>query len=185
MNLCVFCGSSPGHNPAYADAAQTLARELVRRDCTLVYGGGRVGLMGIIADAVLNENGRVIGVIPDALATTELTHPGATEMHVVRSMHERKAMMERLSDAFVSLPGGFGTFEETLEMITWAQLRIHLKPCGLLNINNYYDQLVRFLAHAETEGFLKPAHRALLHVADQPAELLERLLTIGAEEPAA
>jgi hypothetical protein len=173
--VCVFCGSNPGARPEYGEAARALARELVGRQLALVYGGGSVGLMGVLADAVLAAGGEVIGVIPRPLATRELAHPRLTELRLVDSMHERKATMAGLSDGFIALPGGLGTFEETLEMLTWAQLGIHLKPVGLLDVLGFYDGLRRFLAHAEGEGFVRPEHAALLLFARGAAELLDAM----------
>ena len=152
--VCVFCGSKVGHNSLYRDTAQTLGKLLVKGGLGLVYGGGSVGLMGVIADTVLAAGGEVIGVIPEMLATTELLHTGVQQMHRMHSMHARKAKMAELSDAFIALPGGYGTFEELLEMITWAQLGIHRKPVGLLNVAGYYDPLVQFVDHAIAEGFI-------------------------------
>lgn len=173
--VCVFCGSNAGLSPAYADAARALALELVRRGLGVVYGGGSIGLMGVLADAALAAGGEVIGVIPKPMATPELAHTGLTELRVVASMHERKATMASLADAFVSLPGGFGTLEETLEILTWAQLGIHSKPIGVLNVEGYYDGLLALLTHALREGFLRPEFFELLLFADTPAELLDRL----------
>lgn len=173
-NICVYCGSSPGRLDAYADGARTLAQALVERDLGLVYGGASVGIMGLVADAVLQRGGRVIGVIPEALERKELAHRGLTELHVTASMHERKMRMAELSDGFIALPGGIGTFEEIFEIWTWAQLGFHAKPCGLLNIAGYYDGLTHFLDHAVAERFVKPQHRAILHVEAEAATLLER-----------
>jgi uncharacterized protein (TIGR00730 family) len=172
--VCVFCGSSEGGRPAYAEAARALGAELVRRELGLVYGGGSVGLMGTIADAVLAAGGEVIGVIPGPLASRELAHTGLTELRVVASMHERKAVMAELVDGFIALPGGLGTLEETLEILTWAQLGIHRKPVGVLNVEGYYDGLLRFLTHAVREAFVRPEYFALLLFADTPAEVLDR-----------
>ena len=172
--VCVFCGSSAGERPAYADAARTLAGELVRRKLGLVYGGGSVGLMGALADAALAQGGEVIGVIPGPLASRELAHGGLTELRVVASMHERKSTMASLVDGFIALPGGLGTLEETLEILTWAQLGIHRKPVGVLNVEGYYDGLLRLLTHAMREGFVRPDYFALLLFADTPAEMLDR-----------
>jgi uncharacterized protein (TIGR00730 family) len=171
--LCVFCGSSTGVRPAYADAARALAAELVRRRIGLVYGGGSVGLMGVLADSVLAGGGEVIGVIPRPLASRELAHPSLTEMRLVGSMHERKATMASLADGFVALPGGLGTLEEILEMLTWAQLGIHRKPVGVLNAEGYYDALLRLLAHAVNEGFVDRDYFSLLLFADAPRQLLD------------
>lgn len=174
-SLCVFCGSSVGARPAYAGAARALAAEIVRRRIDLVYGGGSVGLMGVVADAVLAGGGRAIGVIPRPLATKELLHTGLTETHVVESMHERKALMARLSDGFVALPGGLGTFEELLEILTWSQLGIHRKPVGVLNVAGYWNGLATLIDHAVDEGFVSVENRALLLAADAPAAVLDRL----------
>ena len=172
--VCVFCGSSPGTRPRYVEAARALAAELVRRRVGLVYGGGQVGLMGAVADAVLERGGEVIGVIPRPLASRELAHPGLTEMRVVDSMHERKATMASLVDGFIALPGGLGTLEETLEILTWAQLGIHRKPVGILNTEGYYDGLLKLLAHAVSEGFVRREYLMLMLFADEPEELLDR-----------
>jgi len=173
--VCVFCGSSSGVLPEYAEAAAGLGRLSAERGIEVVYGGGRVGLMGVVADAALAAGGRVTGVIPEALATKELAHAGCTELHVVGSMHERKARMAELADAFVAMPGGIGTFEELFEVWTWGQLGFHAKPCGLLNVVGFYDGLVAFVGHAAEQGFLRPEHVAMLTVAGEPALLLERL----------
>ena len=173
--LCVFCGSSEGARPAYAAAARALGVELVKRGLGLVYGGGSVGLMGVLADAVLGGGGEVIGVIPGPLATPELAHTGLDELRVVGSMHERKATMAALADGFVALPGGLGTFEETLEVLTWAQLGIHTKPVGVLDVEGYWEGLRRLLAHAVDERFVRPEYAALLLWGARPAELLDRL----------
>jgi uncharacterized protein (TIGR00730 family) len=174
-SVCLFCGSSPGASPAYAEAAALLGRTLAGRGRTLVYGGGRVGLMGIAADAALAAGGKVIGVIPEALATRELAHPGVTELRIVESMHERKAMMSELADGFIALPGGIGTLEEWFEVWTWSQLGFQTKPCGLLNVAGYYDHLLAFLDHMTSERFLTEAHRSMAIVDDQPERLLDRL----------
>ncbi|MEZ5291569.1 MAG: TIGR00730 family Rossman fold protein [Vicinamibacterales bacterium] len=174
--ICVFCGSSTGARDEYAASARALARVLAAGGHTLVYGGGNVGLMGVIADAMLAEGGEVIGVIPHALIAREIGHGGVTTLHVVDSMHERKALMADLSDAFIALPGGVGTFEELFEAITWTQLGLHRKPCGLLNVRGFYDGLLAFLDHAWTEGFIKPETRAVVSAGDDPAALLDRLL---------
>jgi len=173
-NICVYCGSSPGRLDDYVDGARALARALVERDLGLVYGGASVGLMGQVADAVLQLGGRAIGVIPQALERKELAHKGLTELHITDSMHERKMRMAELSDGFVALPGGIGTFEEIFEIWTWAQLGFHAKPCGLLNVAGYYDGLTAFLDHAVAEQFVKPAHRDILIVEAQPDALLDR-----------
>lgn len=172
--VCVYCGSSPGRLDAYADAARALGQALVARDLGLVYGGASIGLMGLVADTVLQLGGRAVGVIPQALARKEVVHRHLTELHVTQSMHERKTMMAELSDGFIAMPGGIGTFEEIFEIWTWAQLGIHAKPCGLLNAAGYFDALTRFLDHATAEEFLKPPHRALLMVEQTPLALLDR-----------
>ena len=173
--VCVFCGSSPGRDPLYRDAASRLARTLVARRLGLVFGGGSVGLMGVLADAVLGAGGEAIGVIPHGLAAREVAHRGLRDLRVVPSMHARKSLMAELSDAFLALPGGFGTFEELFEVITWAQLGIHRKPIGLLNAGGYYDGLIGFLDHAVAEGFVSVENRGLVQVADTPEALLDRL----------
>jgi uncharacterized protein (TIGR00730 family) len=171
--LCVYCGSNTGVDGSYADAARELASLLVAADIALVYGGAAKGIMGVLADSVLELGGDAIGVIPQALHDQEIAHPGLTELHVVNSMHERKSLMAVLADGFVALPGGFGTLEEIVEVLTWGQLRFHSKPCGLLNVNGYFDHLLAYLAHAENEGFLRREHRNMLLVADTPALLLD------------
>ena len=173
--VCVFCGSNNGFRPQYADAATAMAAAMVQRGLGLVYGGGNVGLMGTIADAVMRQGGKVIGVIPDALVERELAHGDVTEMIVVRSMHERKAKMAELADAFIAMPGGFGTFEEFCEIVTWAQLGLHRKPCGLLNVEGYYDPLLALFDHAVAEGFLRPTNRLLVIQESDPGRLLENL----------
>ena len=173
--VCVFAGSATGHRAEYAAAARALAAELARRGLGLVYGGGSVGLMGVLADAALAAGGEVIGVIPRPIASKELAHAGLTELRLVGTMHERKATMAALADGFVALPGGLGTFEEMFEMLTWSQLGVHAKPVGVLNVANYYDGLLRWLSHAVGEGFLKRDNFALLLFGDTPAELLDRL----------
>lgn len=173
--VCVFCGSNIGRDRRYHDAAREFGRAVVSRGWEAVYGGGRVGLMGIFADEVLAQGGRVVGVIPEMLATKELLHNGVTQMHVVASMHARKALMAELSDAFVALPGGFGTFEETLEMITWGQLGIHRKPLGLLDVLGFYRPLAQFIEHAVAENFVRLEQRNLFVMSERPDELLELL----------
>ncbi len=180
--ICVFCGSSPGARPAYAEAAAGLGRLLVAEGIGVVYGGGSVGLMGVLADAVLAEGGEITGVIPQALVDREIGHPGVADMRVVGSMHERKALMAELSDAFVALPGGLGTLEELFEVYTWAQLGLHRKPCGLLDVEDYYAGITAFLEHAVEERFVSAQHRAMLMVEREPRALLDR---IRAWEPAA
>ena len=173
--LCVFCGSSAGTRPEYAEAARTFALELARRKLGLVYGGGSVGIMGILADAALAAGVEVIGVIPRPLAARELAHTALTELKVVDSMHERKATMAALADGFVALPGGLGTFEETLEILTWAQLGIHTKPVAALNTAGYWDGLIRLLGHAVAEGFVRREYAALLLFGGTPADVLDRM----------
>ena len=172
--VCVFAGSNAGGRPEYAGAARALAAECASRRLGIVYGGGSVGLMGVLADAALAARVEIIGVIPRPLATKEIAHPNLTELHIVESMHERKATMASLVDAFIALPGGLGTFEEALEVLTWAQLGIHAKPVGVLNVEGYYDGLLRWLSHAVGEGFVRREHLGLLLFADAPGELLDR-----------
>lgn len=172
--ICVFCGSNPGRNPAYAEAARQLGARLVEQGVGLVYGGGNVGLMGILADTVLAGGGEVIGVIPQALVDREVAHRGVTELEVVDSMHTRKRRMYGLADALVALPGGVGTFEELLEAITWIQLGLHAKPAGVINVQGYYDPLLTLFDRAQEQGFLHPVHRNLLMAAPDPGSLLER-----------
>ena len=176
MRICVFCGSSSGNGPAYVEAARTFGRVLAENDIGLVYGGARVGLMGAIADAALEHDGEVVGVIPRALVDREIAHTGLSELRVVQTMHERKALMAELSDGFVALPGGTGTLDEFFEVWTWAQLGIHSKPCGLLNVGGYYDGLSGFLDHLVAEGFLRDSYRAMLAIEADPPRLLGRLL---------
>lgn len=172
--VCVYCGANPGRDPAYADAARAMGRTLARRGIGVITGGGRVGLMGVVADAALDAGGTVTGVIPEALMKKELAHGGLTELVVTPSMHERKARMAELADGFVALPGGLGTYEELFEIWTWAQLGWHAKPCGLLNANGFYDRLVGFVDHATTEGFLRAEHRTMLIVDTDPERLVDR-----------
>lgn len=174
-NICVFCGSSFGRNPAHRAAATAMGQELVRTGWGLVYGGGSVGLMGVIADAVIAAGGNVIGVLPEKLATVELLHTGVRDMRIVPSMHDRKALMANLSRAFIALPGGYGTFEELFEVITWAQLGIHSKPIGILNSDGYYDALLEFIDRSIADGFIKATYRQLFVVSPDPADLLRRL----------
>lgn len=176
--VCVFCGSSVGNKPAYQDAARAMGRLLAERGIGLVYGGGAVGLMGVIADAALAAGGSVIGVIPQALFDREIGHGGVTDLRIVDSMHTRKAMMADLSDAFIAMPGGVGTFEEFFEAITWTQLGLHRKPCGLLNVDGFYTPLALFIDQAVSEGFIKPVHRTAIIVDSDPARLLDSLATI-------
>ena len=174
-SVCVYSGSSPGTKPEYAEVAAALGRELAAREIGAVYGGASVGLMGMMANAALEAGGRVTGVIPEAFHEKELAHRGLTELHVVRTMHERKTLMADLADAFIALPGGFGTFEELLEALTWTQLGVHEKACGILNVGGYYDPLLQMFDNAVAERFLYPDHRDLLLVGSEPAELLDRL----------
>jgi len=175
--VCVFCGSRHGTRPAYAHAAEAMGRELATRGLGLVYGGGHVGLMGVVADAALAAGAEAVGVIPHALAAREVGHPGLTELHVVDTMHERKALMADLSDAFVALPGGIGTLEEIMEVWTWGYLGIHRKPVGLLNVEGYFDPLLAWVERATADGFLRDVHRDLLVTADEPGALLDALAT--------
>jgi uncharacterized protein (TIGR00730 family) len=175
QRICVFCGSKSGRSDDYREAAAALGREMLRRRLGLVFGGGSVGLMGVLANAVLDGGGDVIGVIPSALATKELLHPGVADMRRTRDMHERKALMAQLADAFIALPGGYGTFEELLEVITWAQLGFHRKNIGLLNVDGYFDPFVALVEHAIREEFIVPAHRELIVVENHPPRLLDRL----------
>lgn len=173
--ICVFCGSSAGNRPKYRAYAEELGAELVRRNIGLVYGGGNVGLMGAIADSVLKAGGEAVGVIPEHLMAREIGHKQLTKLHVVRSMHERKALMADLSDAFIALPGGFGTLEEFFEVLTWSQLGLHAKPCGILNVLDYYSPLLAMLDRAVDERFLKAQNRALILARETPTELLQAL----------
>lgn len=184
-HVCVFCGSQFGANPAYAAAARDLGRDLARRGHGLVYGGGRVGLMGEVATATLAAGGRVVGVIPHALSGKEIALAEATELIVVETMHQRKALMADRADCFAALPGGFGTCDELFEILTWAQLGIHRKPVGLLNTNGFFTPLLGWLDHITAEGLLKRKHRELLLVADTPGELLDRLESWQPAEPVA
>jgi uncharacterized protein (TIGR00730 family) len=174
--LCVFCGSSGGARAEYADAARHFGAAMARRGLGLVYGGGHVGLMGVLADAVLEAGGEVVGVIPRALVERELAHGGLTQMHVVETMHQRKSIMADLADGFVALPGGFGTADELFEVLTWRQLGLHAKPAGLLNVAGFFDPLLAWIDRAIAEGFLRPEHRGLVLAADRPEPLLDLLL---------
>jgi uncharacterized protein (TIGR00730 family) len=173
MRICVFLGSSPGRSPLYVDTARRFGTLLAERGIGLVYGGGTVGLMGAIADAVCAADGEVIGVIPQALRAREHDHQGITELHIVETMHERKAMMAKLSDGFVALPGGIGTFEELFEVWTWAQLGYHDKPCGLLDVGGFYSRMSAFIDHVVEEGFLQPKHRSMLLIEKEPEAMLD------------
>jgi uncharacterized protein (TIGR00730 family) len=175
QRICVFCGSNSGNNPAYRDSAVALGQILANLGIEVVYGGGNVGLMGVLADAVLHAKGRVIGVIPESLLAKEVGHRDLTELRVVQSMHERKALMSDLSDGFMAMPGGFGTFEEFCEVVTWSQLGIQSKPCGLLNVEGYYDPLLALFDHAVSEGFLREENRRLVLAHHEPRELLQAM----------
>ena len=175
QRICVYCGSSPGRSPRYREVARALGHELAGRGLGLVYGGASIGVMGAVADAVLERGGEVIGVIPRSMAVKEVAHDGLAELIVVGSMHERKAQMANLSDGFVALPGGWGTLEEIFEMLTWAQLGIHQKPCGLLNVSGYYDHLFAFLETAFSERFVRGPFRPMLNMEEDPVRLLDRL----------
>jgi uncharacterized protein (TIGR00730 family) len=174
-SICVFAGSKMGDNRLYEDAARDLGRAIAARGQTLIYGGGSVGLMAVTAEAAMAGGGRVIGVIPGALAQREVAHENLAELRVVRTMHERKALMSELSDAVIALPGGLGTMDELFEMLTWAQLGIHAKPCGLLNVSGYYDTLLALLDHMVAENFLDPVHRSMLLVDDDAERLLDAM----------
>jgi uncharacterized protein (TIGR00730 family) len=183
--ICIFCGSSTGLRPEYRTAAERIAVELARRKVGIVFGGGCVGLMGIVADTALAHGGHVIGVIPSAMVAREIAHRGLPDLRIVASMHERKALMARLSDAFIALPGGFGTFEEFCEVVTWTQLGLHGKPCGLLNVAGYFDGLVALFDRAVADGFIRRENRGIVLADSEPGALIERLaerptLTAGA-----
>lgn len=175
--ICVFCGSNTGNLPEFSAAAREVARELVGRGYGIVYGGGGVGLMGVVADAALDAGGEVIGVIPEGLARKEVAHAGVRDMRVVDTMHERKALMSDLSDGFMALPGGLGTLDEFFEICTWAQLGIHTKPCGLYNVAGYFDALMEFLDRSVARRFLSPTHREIIMVETSAAALLDRFET--------
>jgi uncharacterized protein (TIGR00730 family) len=184
MRICVFCGSNAGVRPEYAAAARDLAAEFTARGIGLVFGGGCVGLMGVIADAMLEAGGHVIGVIPHALVARELAHRGVQDLRVVASMHERKALMADLADAFIAMPGGFGTCDELCEAITWTQLGLQRKRCGLLNIAGFFDPLLQLFAHAAAEGFIKPANLTLVSSHHVPASIVDQVLVpLGPVEP--
>ena len=174
-SICVFCGASPGARPVYHEAAETLGRSLAERGVTLIYGGGAVGLMGVVADAALAAGGEVIGIIPQSLERAEIGHKGLTRLEVVDGMHARKARMAELADAFIALPGGLGTLEELFEVWTWGQLGYHAKPLGLLEVNGFYSKLGDFLDHLVAERFVREQHRDILQVGDSPSELLARM----------
>lgn len=173
--VCIFCGSMNGSRPSYRRAAEETGRTLARQGIGLVYGGGNIGLMGVVADAALAAGGEVIGVIPYHLVQKEVAHTGLADLRTVSSMHERKALMADLSDAFIALPGGYGTLDEFCEVLSWSQLGLHRKPCGLLNVEGYYDGLLGLLDHGVGEGFIRPEHRALVLVDESPGRLIERL----------
>jgi uncharacterized protein (TIGR00730 family) len=176
--ICVYCGSSLGNQPLYREAALAMGAVLASRKIGLVYGGGNVGLMGVVADAVLAGGGEVIGVIPQSLADREIAHSGVTDLRIVDSMHTRKALMADLSDAFIAMPGGFGTFEEIFEAVTWTQLGVHRKPSGLLNVGGFYTPLALFIDQAVSEGFIKPVHRESIVVDDDPERLVNALAEV-------
>jgi uncharacterized protein (TIGR00730 family) len=182
--IAVYCGASPGIDPIYADRARDLARVLVERNIGLVYGGGKVGLMGVIADEVLRLGGDATGVIPRSLVEREVGHPGLTRLFVVKDMHERKAMMSNLAEGFIAMSGGMGTLEELFEMVTWAQLGIHAKPIGLYNVNGFWDGLLGVVQHMVAQGFVRPAHAALMLRDADPDALVRRLLQAPASPPA-
>ena len=184
-SVCVFCGSNPGRRPEYAASAAALGRDLARRGIRVVYGGAQVGTMGALADAVLGAGGEITGVIPGHLVSAEVAHPRLRDLRVVGSMHERKALMAGLSDAFIALPGGLGTLEEFAEVVTWAQLGLHGKPTGLLNLLGYYDDLLRFLDHATAERFLRPDHREMIIARADAGQLLAGLEQAAARAAAA
>ena len=175
FSVCVFCGSKTGRHPEFAETAREFGHGLAQAGMQLVYGGGNIGLMGIVADAALDAGGKVIGVIPESLLSRELGHSGVTDLQVVDSMHTRKARMADQSHAFVALPGGLGTFEELFEVVTWAQLQLHTKPVGLLNVAGYYDKLIEFLESTVSAGFVSPHHHQLLHVFTDVPQLLDWL----------
>lgn len=177
-NICVFCGSKTGNNPHYKKIATQLGKALVDHDLGLVYGGAYVGLMGAVANSVLDHGGRAIGVIPDSLTIKEVAHPRLTELHYVASMHDRKRLMADLADGFIALPGGFGTLDELFEILTWRQLQIHEKPVGLLNVDGFYDPLVGFLEQARSRGFLGASHYDLLLQSSDISQLLQRFLEL-------
>jgi uncharacterized protein (TIGR00730 family) len=181
--ICVFTGSRHGSRPEYAEAAKRLGQSLVERGYGLVYGGGNVGLMNVVANTMLELGGHVTGVIPDGLVGKEVAHQGLSDLRVVSSMHERKALMAELSDGFIAMPGGIGTMEEFFEVLSWAQLGIHAKPCGLLNVSGYYDPLIEFVDHAVSEDFIKPKPRALMIVEGEPGKLLDRFAKIWQSHP--
>jgi len=182
--LAVYCGSAPGTDPAFSALAKGLGEEMARRKIALVYGGGRLGLMGVVADAVMANGGEAYGVIPQALVDLEVAHTGLTELHLVANMHERKAMMTALTDAFVAIPGGIGTLDELFEAWTWNALGYHAKPFALLNVNHFWDGLIGFMDNVQASGFMSPARRAQLLVADEIGDAIDQLdAAIGAADP--
>jgi len=181
-SICVFCGSSPGTRLEYASSARQLGVLLADRGLTLVYGGGNVGMMGQLANAVLENGGQVTGIIPEAIADMEVAHTGLSDLRVVDSMHTRKALMAEMADGFIALPGGWGTLEEFVEVLTWAQLGFHAKPCGLLNVTGYYDSLLAFINHTADQQFIQPEHRELILVEATPAALLDRMTAYEAPQ---
>ena len=180
-SICVYCGSNTGADPAYAESARALGAALAEAQLKLVYGGGQVGLMGVLADAVIDAGGAVTGVIPDFLHHKEIAHPRVSDMRIVKTMHERKMLMAEAADGFIAMPGGLGTLEELFEMWTWSQLGRHQKPLGLLNVNDYWDQMLAFLDHMQNEGFVEPKHRAMLACEDSPEAVIAALQ--GYEHP--
>jgi len=182
-HICVFCGSRRGVNPAYHAAARRVGTALAHDGIGLVYGGGRAGLMGTLADATLAAGGRVVGVIPEILSAKEIEHDGLSELILVKGMHERKALMADRARGFLALPGGLGTFEEFFEIVTWAVLGIHRKPIGLLNVQGYYDPLLKLIDHATDEGFIRPEHRDMILSSDDPESIVSRLVTTVPESP--
>jgi uncharacterized protein (TIGR00730 family) len=174
-SICVYCGSNFGNRNSYLEAAQSLGVQMAQSGITLIYGGAKVGLMGAVADSVLEAGGKVIGVMPQALVDKEIAHTGLSDLRVVRSMHERKSLMADLADAFIALPGGLGTLEEFCEVVTWTQLGFHNKACGLLNIDGFYNRLISFLNHATKEQFIRSEHRSIVLAAETPEELIQKL----------
>lgn len=178
-SLCVYCGASPGVRKSYTEAAQTVGRLCAQKGLQLVYGGGNVGLMGVVATSALEAGGRVVGVIPQSLIDRELAHLEVSELKVVQTMHERKAYMEQISDAFVAIPGGFGTLDELFEIVTWSQLGFHNKPIGILNVDGYFDSLLEFMDQSVREGFVRPQHRNMIIVESDADHLISRLSAIS------
>jgi uncharacterized protein (TIGR00730 family) len=174
-SVCVFCGTSLGNDPKYAEAARAMARLLAQRGCRIIFGGGKVGLMGVVAEAAMAAGGYVVGIAPKLLLEKEIMHRGLSELHVVESIHERKVMMTGLADAILILPGGYGTLDELFEVLTLQQLKVHDKPCGLLNVNGFFDALVAYLDHATAQGFLLPEYRAMLAVDAEAQALLSKI----------